>query len=241
MPRKQKNAPPPPPPEWLAPLEEWMREVRFALTSNGRFVEAEDLRLLMRTRDQEIDRLRHLARVSNKRFDTAEAQHARGDGIARLMRGFLSPAAPAVLPITDSYRAPFKRPPPDRVELLLPALRVEQKRRALLDDLPDDKRRRICAAGNVLFTAYHAHRHETRLERGGPHDLNHPGDIVGIKRVRIRDESKAHALAVAGKTLVAMKAFYGRPRYRLTQSVVRFFTGEGVLYEQLRELWKRLA
>jgi hypothetical protein len=59
--------------------------------------------------------------------------------------------------------------------------------------------------------------------------------------VRIRDESKAHALAVAGKTLVAMKAFYGRPRYRLTQSVVRFFTGEGVLYEQLRELWKRLA
>ena len=55
------------------------------------------------------------------------------------------------------------------------------------------------------------------------------------------DESKAHALAVAGKTLVAMKAFYGRPRYRLTQSVVRFFTGEGVLYEQLRELWKRLA
>ena len=66
---------------------------------------------------KEFSRLRHLARVSNKRFDTAEAQHARGDEIARLMRGFLSPAAPAVLPITNSYRAPFKRPPPDRVEL----------------------------------------------------------------------------------------------------------------------------
>ena len=55
------------------------------------------------------------------------------------------------------------------------------------------------------------------------------------------EPARGTALAVAGKTLVAMKAFYGRPRYRLTQSVVRFFTGEGVLYEQLRELWKRLA
>ena len=38
-----------------------------------------------------------------------------------------------------------------------------------------------------------------------------------------------------------MKALYGCPRYRLTQSVVKFFTGADVLYEQLRELWKRLA
>ena len=44
----------------------------------------------------------------------------------------------------------------------------------------------------------------------------------------IHDETKAHALAVAGKILVAMKAFYGCPHYRLTQSVVKLFTGEDV-------------
>lgn len=211
MPRKSKNAPPP---EWLAPLQEWVREARFALMSNRHFDDAEALRLLMRD---------------------------RGDEIARLMRGFRSGDVPAALPSADASRAPFKRPPLDRVLLLLPALRVELKRRAILDDLPDDKRREICAAGEVIWTAYHAHKHGTRLERGGPHDLNHPGDVVGIKRVTIRDEARAQALAVAGKTLVAMKALYGCPRYRLTQSVVKFFTGEDVLYEQLRELGKRLA
>lgn len=214
MPRKRKNAPPP----WFEPLKEWVREVRFALTSNGHCDEAEALRLLMRD---------------------------RGDEIARLMRGFRSGAVPATLPSADSWRAPPKLPPPDlpldRAALLLPVLRVELKRRAILNDLLDDKRRHICAAGGVIWTAYHAHQHKTRLERGGPRDLNHVGDIVGIERVTLREESKAHALAVAGKTLVAMKALYGHPRYRLTQSVVKFFTGEDVLYEQLRELWKRLA
>ena len=54
MPRKSKNAPPP---EWLAPLQEWVREVRFALMSNRHFDDAEALRLLMRDRGDEIARL----------------------------------------------------------------------------------------------------------------------------------------------------------------------------------------
>ena len=222
MPRKRKNAPPP---WWLAPLQEWMREARLALISNGHVDDAEALRLLTRT---------------------------RGDEIAKLMRrGFMSrrPTS-AVLPGADVSRPPPKLPPPDlpldRAALLLPALKAEVKRRAILDDLPVDKRRQICAAGEVIFLAYHAHKHETRLKRGGPHDpahdLNHPGDIVGIERVRIHDETKAHALAVAGKVLAAMKAFYGCPHYRLTQNLVKLVTGKDApKTEQLAELWKRLA
>ena len=144
MPRKSKNAPPP---EWLAPLQEWVREIWFALMSNRHFDDAEALRLLMRD---------------------------RGDEIARLMRGFRSGDVPAALPSADASRAPFKRPPLDRVLLLLPALRVELKQQAILDDLPDDKRREICAAGEVIWTAYHAHKHGARLERGRPHDLQSP-------------------------------------------------------------------
>ena len=51
MPRKPKNAPPP---WWFAPLQEWFREARLAMISNGHYDDAEALRLLMRTRDQEI-------------------------------------------------------------------------------------------------------------------------------------------------------------------------------------------
>jgi hypothetical protein len=214
MPSKRKNAPPP---DWLAPLQEWMRETRLALISNGHFDDAEALRFLVRD---------------------------RGDEFAKLMqRGFMRRDMPA-LQSADTSRAPFKQPPPDRDELLLPA-QVEKKRRAILDDLPVDMRRRICAAGEVIFVAYHAHKHGTRLERGGPHDpvhdLDHPGDVVGIERVTIPDQAKAHALAVGGKTLVAMKALYDSPRYRLTQALVKLFTGEALSVEALRELWKRLA
>jgi hypothetical protein len=237
MPRKRKNAPPP---WWSAPLQEWFREARLALISNGHYDDAEALRLLLRTRDQEINRLRHLARVNKERFDAAEVQHARGDGIAKLMGSFLRAGTPAVFPIADSWRAPFKRPRLDRVLPLLPALTVELKRRAIIDDLSDDKRRQICAAAGVFWVAYHAHKHPTRLERGGPRDLDHFGDIVGITRVRIHDEDKAHALAVAGKVLVAMEAFYGKPRFVLTGSVVKFFTGANVSVEKQLELWKRI-
>jgi hypothetical protein len=211
VPRKPKDAPPP---WWVAPLMEWVREVRFALSSNGHFEDDAALKLLVRVRRDEI---------------------------AKLMRAFTSRAAPPTLPIADSLRAPSKQPPLDRVMLLLPSLREQQRRRAILDDLPVDKRRQICAAGHVLWTAYFAHRHKTQLERGGPQDLNHPGDLVGIKRVTIHDEQEAHAVAVAGKVLGAMKALYGSPRYKLTQSVVKLFTGVEVRPEKLRELWKRFA
>ena len=74
MPCKSKNAPPQ---EWLAPLQEWVREVRFALMSNRHFDNVEALRVLMRD---------------------------RGDEIAKLMRGFRSGDVPAALPSADALR-----------------------------------------------------------------------------------------------------------------------------------------
>jgi hypothetical protein len=38
-----------------------------------------------------------------------------------------------------------------------------------------------------------------------------------------------------------MQSLYGQPRYKLTQSLVKFFTGEVVTYEALHEFGKRLA
>ena len=122
-------------------------------------------------------------------------------------------------------------------------LRVELERRAILDDLSDDKRRLICAAGDMIWVAYHAHRHETRLERGWPHefhDLSHPGDIVG--RARIHDKGEGTRPCPGrwgednGRNARALRA----PRYILTATLVKFFTGEAVTYDELFEFGKRL-
>jgi hypothetical protein len=221
---------------------QWVRETRLALMSNGHFDDAEALRLLVRTRAEEAARLRGLAQASDIRFDGASASPARGDEIYELVRSFMRRDAP-VLPGADPWRAPPKLPPPwlpiDRAELLLPALRVELERRAILSRLSDDKRRQICAAAEVIWVSYYAHKHPTRLERGGPRDPGHPDDVVGITRVRIRGAAEAHALAVAGKTLGAMRTFYGKPRFVLTGSLVRFFTDVTVSVEKQCELWKR--
>ena len=231
MPRRSKNAPPP---WWLAPFREWAREVRLAMVSNGHYADAEALRLLVRTRGEESARLKGLADSSNTQFDVDEASLARGDELHKLLRGFVMQGVPAPLPSANVGRPPLKPLPFDRPWLLLPALRVELERRAILDDLPEDKRRLICAAGEIIWVAYHAHRYGARLERGWPYDFNdlsHPGDVVGI--VQIRDQGKARALAVGAKTLGAMHALYGQPRYRLTATLVKFFTGESVTYDEL--------
>ena len=240
MPRKPKNAPPP---WWWAPLAEWVREVRLALTSNGFLAEAEAWRLLVRTRAEESARLKGLARAGDTLLDaaaiTAAASHARGDELHKLVRGFMRCDAPAATSIADSWRAPPNPVPPDCVELLRLLLQVEQRRRAIIDDLPEDKRRQICAVAGVLWVAFHAHQHPTRLVRGGPRDFGHPGDAVGIARMLLRAESEAHALAIAGKVLGAMEAFYDKPRFVLTGSVVQFFAGETVSVDRQRELWDR--
>ena len=175
-------------------------------------------------------------------FNADEASLARGDGLPKLMRGFVMQGVPGPLPSANVGRPPLKPLPLDRPWRFIPALRVELERRAILDDLPDDKRRLICAAGEIIWVACHAHRYGARLERGWPHefhDLSHRGDVVG--RVRIHDQGKVHALAVGAKTLGAMHSLYGQPRYPLTATLVRFFTGESVTYDELYEFGKRLT
>jgi hypothetical protein len=241
MPRRSRNAPPP---WWLAPFKEWAREARLAMASNGHYADAEALRLLVRTRGEESARLKGLAQSSNTQFDADEASLARGDELPKLLRGFVMQGMPAPLPSANVGRPPLKPLPLDRPWLLAPALRVELERRAILDDLPDDKRRLICAAGEIIWVAYHAHRYGTRLERGWPHefrDLGHPGDVVGRARIHDKGEAHAHALAAGAKIIGAMHALYGAPRYILTTTLVKFFTGEAVTRDELLEFGKQLT
>lgn len=56
-----------------------------------------------------------------------------------------------------------------------------------LEALPLEERRQVIALGNLLLVAWWAARQPTRIEAGGPRDLDHPGDVVGVGLVRGAD------------------------------------------------------
>jgi hypothetical protein len=123
-----------------------------------------------------------------------------------------------------------------------------------LDALPLEERRQVIAIGNLLFVAWWAARQPTRIEAGGPRDLDHPGDVVGVGRVRgvetaargfhhhERDRNPVErsqfvlAKGVAGKTLGATVFFYGRPRKKVTRELTRLATGVDLTIDQVYAL-----
>ena len=147
--------------------------------------------------------------------------------IGKFMRLLTARGAPAPLAVADTLRPP--QVGPIEVQILTP-----------LDRLPTEKRRQINAAAHLIETALFAASKPTRIERGGPHDLNDPGDVVGVERVRVRTDKgirddreahakKVHAKGVAGKILGATIELYGAPRIKIARTLARLVTGEKTL------------
>jgi hypothetical protein len=123
-----------------------------------------------------------------------------------------------------------------------------------LDALPLEERRQVIAVGNLLFVAWYAARQPTRVEAGGPRGLDHPGDVVGVGRVRgvetaargfhhherdrnpVERSQFVRAKGVAGKTLGATIFFYGVPRAKATRTLTRLATGVDLTVEQVSAL-----
>lgn len=145
--------------------------------------------------------------------------------IGMLMRRLTARGAPAALPIADTLR-----PPP----LLIAGLMTP------LDRLPADKRRQINAAAHLIETALFAAGQPTRIERGGPYDLNDPGDVVGVERVRTakgaRDEREVHAKGVCGKLIGATIEIYGTPRIKIARTLARLVTGVTLTVDEVKAL-----
>jgi hypothetical protein len=123
-----------------------------------------------------------------------------------------------------------------------------------LEALPLEERRQVIALGNLLFVAWRAALEPTRIEAGVPRDLDHPGDVVGVARIRgvktategffhhERDRKPVErsrflrAKGVAGKTLGATIFFYGWPRVKVTRELTRLATGVDLTVDQVRAL-----
>ena len=118
------------------------------------------------------------------------------DEVAKIMRGFIKSDAPSMEP----WAEPVYRLTP-RVRLT----KESRRRRKIIDDLPVEKQRLICAAGRLLWrTAASVHAHMVH------------GDKTG----------KALANAVAKDLIVEMLDLHDGPRIAVVRALVLMFVGE---------------
>jgi hypothetical protein len=117
-------------------------------------------------------------------------------------RGFFRSDAPPARAIALKYRPtlkPLPSLPSERDAVAL--LKAEKKRRRIIDRLPSDRRRAICAFGRLIAVAYRA-----RAEN--------ESSIAG------KELEKAIAIAI----IAEMRALVGRPRLHCVRALVRAIT-----------------
>ena len=240
---------------WLEPRGWWLAEAMEVMQNYGRPKDVDSLAIFT-------------------------AQHRMR--LNKLIRVFVGPRAPPVLPIVKdaTLRPPPIRlinglPPFEAVERLLtrplgspvsfletlPSLDDLRLARPIFDEariltpldrLPPEERRQVCAFGHLITAALFADSQPTRIERGGPRDLNDPGDAVGVERIRdadrtktrvkgvgrIRDvdERKIHAKGVCGKLIGQMIQLYGQSRFKAARILTELATGVALTEREARDL-----
>lgn len=239
----------------LEPLAWWLAEAMEVMQADGRPKDADSLVIFT---------AQHRVRLN------------------KLIRVFVGPCAPPVLPIVKdaTLRPPPIRlinglPPFEAVEPLLtrplgspvsfletlPSLDDLKLTRPILgetavptplDRLPPEERRQVCAFGHLITVALFADSQPTRIERGGPRDLNDPVDAVGVERIRDADRTKArvkgvgrirevdarkvHAKGVCGKLIGQMIQLYGRLRFKAARILTELATGVALTEREARDL-----
>jgi hypothetical protein len=87
--------------------------------------------------------------------------------------------------------------------------------------------------------------HPAQIMVGGPCNLDDPGDIVGVERVRnvefwrkkgLRYNKLIHVKGVAGKILGVTITLFGRPLIGVTQTLTRMATGVPISRDEVRSL-----
>ena len=136
------------------------------------------------------------------------------DEIKAFMRGLIRSDAPRARP-----RAELCRPPPPE-----PLSEEEGRKRAIIDDLPVEKRRIICAAGRLLWVGFTLHRIRRTLGVAAMPGMMMPGRVMPNAPLLAVD-AKAHATSGAEGIIREMRDLFGSPRLKSARALTLMFTG----------------
>jgi hypothetical protein len=136
------------------------------------------------------------------------------DEIKAFMRGLIRSDAPRARP-----RAELCRPPPPE-----PLSEEEGRKRAIVDDLPVEKRRMICAAGRLLWVGFTLHRIRRTLGVAAMPGAMMPGRVMP-NAPPLAVDAKAHATSVAEGIIREMRDLFGSPRLKSARALTLMFTG----------------
>jgi hypothetical protein len=131
-----------------------------------------------------------------------------------------------------------------------PAATLEEStmvRLGVLADLSPPRLRQVNGVAHVLVSAVHAVKNPSRIEAGGPRDLNDPSDVVGVRYVAskraaergIRYQQMLHLKGAAAKVIGQFEAVFGRPHYVAAATLIELLTGTRLTPRELRTLIDR--
>jgi hypothetical protein len=199
------------PPKWRAPLTEWVREIVFAWRLRGLYEPAAEL--------------------------VAISRHLK---ILRMLGQLLGKGGPPVT-TTDVFRPPFPYFPRAIMGPMWRSMVVaEIQSRALIANLSTQELLRLGAAAELMAVAAFAANQDTRLERGGPLNLEDPGEVVGFLRHTDKLVSRRNkALAVGGRIVGAMFGFYSRAFPKIVITLVKSTVGITLTLKEVNALIDR--
>jgi hypothetical protein len=197
------------PPKWRAPFAEWVRQSVCAWRAHGFHNEAAKLRAI-----------------------------ADDPTILRMLGQLLGDKGPAVK--VEAFRPSF----PFYSRAILKrswqfTVEAEIRLRTMVNVSPTDEYLRLGAAVQLLILVAAAAHRDMRLERGGPLNLDAPGDVVGFKRYNGKPASRGRALAITGRVIGAMFALYGKPFRKIARTLVKSAVGIELTLDEISALIER--
>ena len=137
--------------------------------------------------------------------------------------------------LADQLRPPH--PPALRPDLVAPQLKREAEQRAILDNLDEKLRRRILAAGHLVWMAYFSWQwDDARLAHDGSCALSDLNPHTKTDRIRDDSDQESRAKGVAALLIGGMRNLYGEDRRSSVQALTEAVTGVQVTMKELIRL-----
>jgi hypothetical protein len=215
---------PRPPPWWRLPLTQWRREAGAALGDCWGITPAVTALQLARciVALDELGRLpaveRLMRQLLGRQGPRVLSVKARSSSAAPKCRQLLQPMLGPLVIGSDLRLHRRKELTSQQRELLRAVLQHEAQQRAIIDRLPAERRRRLCAAGYLQLIA-----------------------VLALAGAEAIPADRERARAVAAELLHATFWLYGKPLFKASISLVTAVTGVRFTPSSLRWLARDLS